>query len=86
MIHELKCQYEYFERLLDGSKTHETRLNDRDYQTGDTLVICQLIKGSYTLKTGKSLKFKVTHVLENSHYVKPGFCIMSIKPEEPSND
>lgn len=38
MIHELKVWPEYYERLVDGSKTFEVR-NDRGFQTGDTLVL-----------------------------------------------
>lgn len=39
MIHDLKCLPEYFERLLDGSKTFEVRRNDRGIQLGDELLI-----------------------------------------------
>jgi Domain of unknown function (DUF3850) len=39
MIHELKCEPNYFQRLADGSKTFEIRRDDRGYQQGDTLVI-----------------------------------------------
>ena len=35
--HILKIKREFFERIVDGKKTHELRLNDRDYQVGDIL-------------------------------------------------
>lgn len=35
--HELKCHPNEFDAILRGDKTVEMRLNDRDYQTGDTL-------------------------------------------------
>lgn len=35
--HELKCHPNEFDALLRGDKTVDLRVNDRDYQTGDTL-------------------------------------------------
>lgn len=35
MIHELKIEKQYYERVEDGTKTFEIRLNDRGYQKGD---------------------------------------------------
>jgi len=37
MIHDLKINVEYLENLLSGIKKSEIRINDRDYQKGDTL-------------------------------------------------
>ena len=37
MIHDLKIQQEYLNNLLSGRKKVEIRVNDRDYQKGDTL-------------------------------------------------
>jgi hypothetical protein len=37
MTHELKTLPQYFERVLDGSKTFETRKNDRGFQKDDTV-------------------------------------------------
>src|SRR2546430_307176 len=39
MIHELKADPDYFERLADGTKTFDIRRDDRGYQAGDALVI-----------------------------------------------
>lgn len=41
MIHELEVWPAYYERLVDGSKTFEVRKDDRGYQTGDTLQLCE---------------------------------------------
>lgn len=35
--HDLKCWPEFFRPLCQGIKTFEVRLNDRNYQVGDTL-------------------------------------------------
>jgi hypothetical protein len=37
--HRLKTLSPYFEALVDGSKPFEVRLNDRDYQVGDELLL-----------------------------------------------
>lgn len=39
MIHDLKTDPAYFQRLVDGTKTFEVRKDDRGYQPGDTLVL-----------------------------------------------
>ena len=37
-IHELKILPEYFEKLLDGSKTFELRKDDRGFKVGDIIL------------------------------------------------
>lgn len=37
MIHEIKIQKDYADRIIDGVKKFEVRKNDRDYQRGDYL-------------------------------------------------
>ena len=38
-IHELKSWPQFFEKVVDGSKTFEVRLNDRDFKVGDFLFL-----------------------------------------------
>lgn len=37
--HNIKIEREYFDKVLDGSKTFEIRFNDRDYHAGDFVVL-----------------------------------------------
>ncbi len=39
VTHHLNVAPEYFDALIEGRKTFEIRLNDRDFQVGDVLVL-----------------------------------------------
>ena len=39
MEHLLKIEPQYYCRVADGSKTFEVRVNDRGFQSGDTVVL-----------------------------------------------
>lgn len=66
--HELKSWPKSFQRIKDGSKTFDVRNNDRDFQTGDILVLKEWDneKKSVTREedrfTGQTLKFKIGYV------------------------
>ena len=38
-VHYIRIQEVYYDRVISGNKTFEIRLNDRDYQVGDKLVM-----------------------------------------------
>jgi hypothetical protein len=74
MRHELKVMPIWFERLLDGSKTFEIRKNDRNYQCGDELILCEwkptlpLILQGAGVFTGRRLQATVGVVLSGVVY------------------
>lgn len=74
MIHELKILPEHFIPVRDGLKLAELRKNDRNYQVGDILFLCEW-DGLYT---GYSCEREVIHVADVSAYL-PGFVLLSIK-------
>jgi len=86
-IHELKTDPQVFRDLKKGRKTFELRLNDRNYQTGDYLLLKETEHSSAEMKEGESLVFtsayclaQVTHILNGPIYgLQDGWCIMSIK-------
>lgn len=39
--HRLKILPEFYDPVVNGEKTFEVRLNDRGYQVGDVLVLCE---------------------------------------------
>lgn len=86
--HRLKIEPAYFDRLKDGSKTHEVRRNDRDYQTGDTITVGRCLPEYATegpclgeCPDAETLIFEITHVLpgDGRFGVMPGYCVLSLK-------
>lgn len=45
--HQLKCLPEYFDAVADGSKPFEVRYDDRNYEVGDLLRICEWRKAGW---------------------------------------
>jgi hypothetical protein len=69
MTHNIKIESQYFERVLDGTKTFEIRKNDRGYQSGDTV---NLIEVDSIGVTGREATFKigfVTDFMQDNGYV-----------------
>lgn len=81
-VHELKTVPTYFEEVWSGRKTFEIRLNDRNFQVGDTLVL----KEWSTVKeifTGKAIEAKITHVFLGPAFgLEAGYAILSFNPNE----
>ena len=43
MTHHLKIKPEYFQAVIDGKKPFEIRYNDRNFQTGDRVILEEYI-------------------------------------------
>jgi ASC-1-like (ASCH) protein len=76
--HDLKTINPYFSLVLSGEKTCEVRLNDRNFQVGDTLLLREY--GEEGL-TGRTHTVRVTHILSGEHFVgvRPGWVVMSFR-------
>lgn len=66
MIHKLKIEKNYLQRLIDGKKKAEVRYNDRDYQFGDVLEFDDF------------LHFEITHI-HSGLGLKEGYVMLSVK-------
>lgn len=94
MEHDLKCHPEPFEGILSGLKTHEVRVNDRNYKVRDILRLREWvpIKGTYsTLETGRytgrECRVEVTYITWAGTYGLPtSTCVMSVKAEQKSTE
>lgn len=79
MRHDIKILPEYFDKVIDGSKTFEIRENDRDYQVGDILFIHEYMMshehGNY--ETGGWILAEITYI--TNYNQKDNYIVMGIK-------
>lgn len=61
-VHQLKSWPEMYEPVLKGVKTFELRRNDRDFQTGDHIVLREFEPQSNAY-TGREITKRITYVL-----------------------
>lgn len=84
----MKTDAAVFDAVADGRKNFEIRLNDRNFQVGDELV---LLKTQYTgqemgqgrplIYVGEPLHVEVTYILKGPIYgLADGWVILSISP------
>lgn len=66
MVHELKCDREYFEAVWSGRKRFEVRHDDRGYQEGDELVL----RAHPPEPAGRSVRARVGFVLRDRDTVQ----------------
>ena len=76
-VHKLKVWSEFMDDLINGNKTFEIRLNDRNFQVGDTLLL-QEYDNENKVYLSRSLIVKVTYMLNDSKFdaIKKGFVVM----------
>lgn len=78
MTHELKTWPDYYNHLVDGTKTFEYRRNDRGFKVGDVLHLREwepMPEGRYT---GREMRRRVTYVLQ----VSRDFVVMALSGDE----
>lgn len=82
MEHKVKCHPEHFVPMIVGLKTHDTRLNDRNYNVGDTI-----LQEEYDPKlktyTGRNAQVMITYIYRDkgdlNFRLPEGVVIMSTK-------
>lgn len=76
--HELKTWPEHFAAILEGSKTVELRLNDREFEVGDLLELREW--DSHNQYSGRRCIREVTHIVRDPFgtWLQPGVVAMSI--------
>lgn len=60
-VHGLKIEIDYFNKILDGSKTFEIRKDDRGFRFGDVVNLNEFYNGEYT---GRSIIANVGYVCD----------------------
>lgn len=79
-VHCVKCWVGVFDDVRSGRKSFEYRLNDRDYQVGDVLVL-QEYNPEYDSLSGRVHEVRVTYLLPGGKFGVPEkYCVMGIEP------
>jgi len=77
--HDLKCSTRFFQDVWDRLKTFEIRKDDREFNTGDTLLLRE-----YSLHGGFSNRViicKVGYKIKHNDFregIKPGYCVLGL--------
>mgnify|MGYP002674181114 CR=1 FL=1 len=82
MIHELKCEPEYFQAVADGDKLFEVRFNDRKFMVGDFIALneCEHNEGmALDNYTGRSVLARISYILDDERFCKPGHVILGFR-------
>jgi hypothetical protein len=77
MKHELKIHPEFYKDVLLGLKKVEIRLNDRNYQENDLLILNEF-DPKIEKYTGSQVKRKVDYVLKNIDGLNPDYVVLQI--------
>jgi len=81
--HTLKVLREFFDDLMDGSKTFEVRQDDRSFAVGDTLLLKEWDPKPHELSwgdyTGRELSRRITYKLPGGKFgIDPRFCVLGL--------
>lgn len=77
-IHELRIYKEYFTLVKSGVKQFEVRLNDREFEIGDELILKEWDKENLVY-TGRFLHRKVDYLLKGGQFgIVEGYVVMSM--------
>lgn len=80
--HNLKILPQHFSPVDAGIKHAELRKNDRDYQQGDILNLCEWDGDNFT---GRFAIRQVSHVADVSAYL-PGYVLLSMEDAGPAHE
>lgn len=84
-IHVLNILPEFFDAIVDGTKTFEVRRNDRDFRVGDTLVLRRydpMTREQFRDESGCIPRAQrlVTYILEGDSFgIDTGYVVMGLK-------
>jgi ASC-1-like (ASCH) protein len=79
--HILKLNEAYWDDVSSGRKTAELRLNDRNFQRGDTIDFFKVDKQGRSCSEKPMADFKITHILHSVSELREGYCMLSVSRE-----
>ena len=74
MTHKLKILPVYFKSVVDGTKTFEVRKNDRNFKSGDIVILQEYENNDYT---GFSVWGHIGFILDSEEYLQNGYVVFS---------
>jgi hypothetical protein len=84
-VHTVKSWPQFFKPILEGSRTHELRKNDRGYEIGDRLELREFMPETQTY-SGRRCIVEVTSITSiqepcavSENALHRDFCILSVK-------
>jgi len=88
MLHQLKIKQCYLCHILEGSKTFEIRINDRDFQVGDKIRFLALEDDNYNIYDIESpfLDYKIDYILSDSPGLQQHYVCLAITPIKESEE
>ena len=75
--HILKTVNPYFDKIWTIHKLFEVRKNDRDFQTGDELILQEFDPQQGYL--GREIRVKVNYILHDHDGLRPGYVVMQLE-------
>ncbi len=75
-VHQIRIGTSFFNDVRSGEMTFVLHKNDRGYAQGDILEMMEFTNGRYT---GRSVRVRVSYILEDFTGLVEGYCIMAIK-------
>lgn len=77
MIHKIKILAKYYKETASGNKLFEIRVNDRNYQKTDKLILREFDGDNYT---GKAIHAYITYVFAGGEFgLADDHCILGIR-------
>ncbi|HEX2614472.1 MAG TPA: ASCH/PUA domain-containing protein [Nitrososphaera sp.] len=75
-VHELKTLPEFYWAVITGQKRFEIRLNDRDFQVGDRLLLREW-KQEDQCYTGNAVSRDITYI--TNYQQKEGYVVLGLR-------
>jgi hypothetical protein len=79
VVHELKTWPEYFQPIVDGTKTFDIRKDDRDFRVGDVLKLREY-EPDRDEYTGRIVYHEIGFLIKGMWGVPKDVCVMSLLP------
>lgn len=82
MEHVLKIKPEFFYEVINGAKTFEVRMNDREYSVGDKLTLAEYDSELKKFTGNLTETLVITYVLGGGQYgIKKEYCVLCFRKE-----